>query len=591
MAPVGESEPDLLRGSSYSLEEEHDYLRQVFSARPSEHMKGLSKMTKNARTLWCYAFVSALLSLAPKVSGLPPQFLTVAGEPTGVVWMAYGQSISIQVNSANDDWYSYYLGFQDSPVPADFDLIEIRPEAGADSWCWAMVSDGFVGYDLAAYDFEDPCLPSPGVHFVFEYTPSAEGETDLLLLEVEGWSPVDQIHIVVEEPADTEPPTPDPMLWAGPPGPLSSTEIVMIAATAHDPSGVQYYFQCVSGGGHDSGWQSSSTYKDASLQPDTRYAYRVKARDMSENHNETDWSAVASAKTFAGLDITEGLVGYWPLDDGAGAIAVDRSGNGNHGALNTSTMPLWQPYGGRVNGALLFDGSGGYVVDEDAETYLNGLDALTVCAWVKSNVIGTDRGFIIFSSPDTTDNRDIRYDVAGAQGGGTNLVKCGITSTGGRQQLESSSGVQTTDWQHLAMTWNSGAPVRLYIDGVQDAATWVEPATVGTLTGCTKLIAGRGGKDLGSSSWDGVVDDVRVYNVVLSPSEIRTLVERNIPLQTGLLTHWKLDESTGITAFDSSPSGLNQGTLSGSGPTWGPLVPWWRRACELRQRSSLRPHR
>jgi chitodextrinase len=92
-------------------------------------------------------------------------------------------------------------------------------------------------------------------------------------------------------------PTPSPMTWETEPYATGSTSISMTATTASDPSGVQYYFDCTSGGGHDSGWQDEPDYTDTGLSPGTQYTYRVKARDKSENLNETDWSMPASATT------------------------------------------------------------------------------------------------------------------------------------------------------------------------------------------------------------------------------------------------------------------------------------------------------
>ena len=87
--------------------------------------------------------------------------------------------------------------------------------------------------------------------------------------------------------------------------------------------------------------------------------------------------------------------------------------------------------------------------------------------------------------------------------------------------LESSDNTQTTEWQHLAMTWRSGDIVKLYINGVKDTPRWGEPAKYGTLTGYTKLIIGKGGKDKGGDgSWNGLIDDVRIYSYALSEGEI-----------------------------------------------------------------------
>ena len=99
--------------------------------------------------------------------------------------------------------------------------------------------------------------------------------------------------------ADTMPPNPDPSTWETEPGATGSTSIRMVATVAADSSGVEYYFHETSGnpGATDSGWQDSNAYEDAGLAPGTTYAYEVKTRDKSANHNETPYSAVASAAT------------------------------------------------------------------------------------------------------------------------------------------------------------------------------------------------------------------------------------------------------------------------------------------------------
>ncbi len=56
-------------------------------------------------------------------------------------------------------------------------------------------------------------------------------------------------------PPDTTPPSPSPSTWLTVPTATDTTSVHMVATTASDPSGVQYFFECVAGGGHDSGWQ------------------------------------------------------------------------------------------------------------------------------------------------------------------------------------------------------------------------------------------------------------------------------------------------------------------------------------------------
>lgn len=223
------------------------------------------------------------------------------------------------------------------------------------------------------------------------------------------------------------------------------------------------------------------------------------------------------------------LVAYWKLDETGGGIAYDNSGNGNHGSLYGD--PKWRTTGGMTAGALEFDGIDDYVL-ENGGLNLNGLDGLTVALWIRSHVTGTDKGFIHFEDPHGTDDRGMRYDASGANGGGVSLIKIGVTSDSpdgppnwpGRQQLESSSNVQTADWQHLAMTWSSGEQLKLYINGLPDTPTANEPALSGVLVGYNKVLIGRGGKydQAGTTAmgWDGLIDDVRIYNYALSEDEI-----------------------------------------------------------------------
>ena len=96
---------------------------------------------------------------------------------------------------------------------------------------------------------------------------------------------------------DDTPPTPSPLTWATPPYAAAPNSIEMLATTAADTSGVEYYFMEVSGFEHESGWQDSPFWEDANLTPDTEYYYQVMARDKSTNQNATGWSSAASATT------------------------------------------------------------------------------------------------------------------------------------------------------------------------------------------------------------------------------------------------------------------------------------------------------
>ena len=89
---------------------------------------------------------------------------------------------------------------------------------------------------------------------------------------------------------------PAPSFTSGPVA-TSPTAVSMTATTVADPEGsaVEYYFTCTAGGGNDSGWQSSTTYTNTGLFPNTQYSYTVKAKDAAGNQSAP--SAAASATT------------------------------------------------------------------------------------------------------------------------------------------------------------------------------------------------------------------------------------------------------------------------------------------------------
>ena len=224
------------------------------------------------------------------------------------------------------------------------------------------------------------------------------------------------------------------------------------------------------------------------------------------------------------------LILHWAFDEGSGAVAHDSSGYGRDGTVVGD--PAW--VAGKIGGALDLDGIDDHVVDETAGDYINGLEAITICLWIKSDILGTDKGFIILEDPTGGDNRNIRYDAASwAWEGGTNLIKIALDSTGGHQAHEGSDNTQTTEWQHVTMVWSSGNELMLYIDGELDPPRGTDAGVEGTVSGVTKLMVGKGCKDA-DGGWDGLVDDVRIYNEALSAEDIQTaMVGEGYPYAIG----------------------------------------------------------
>ena len=105
---------------------------------------------------------------------------------------------------------------------------------------------------------------------------------------------IDDLKLSAESVADTVSPTPDPAAWRIEPVPAPNNAVTMTAQIASDPSGVEYFFTNTVNG-NVSGWQSSPVWTESSLPANGTNIYRVKARDLSSNLNETAWSPAAAA--------------------------------------------------------------------------------------------------------------------------------------------------------------------------------------------------------------------------------------------------------------------------------------------------------
>ena len=258
----------------------------------------------------------------------------------------------------------------------------------------------------------------------------------------------------------------------------------------------------------------------------------------------------------ANRNLQDGLIGHWLFDARSGKTVSDASGNGNNAILlNGATLELND---GKIEGALQLDGNNGAAVSDFADS-INGLSAFTLALWVKSNRANTSKGFIYTGEPDGENPAVyLSYDPAGTLGGGVNLIKASVNTTEGVQTYESASGVQTTEWQHITLTWQSGEKLALYINGMPDPSTFNGTATEGEVTGAIKLLIGRADEDR-HASWDGLIDDLRIYNRVLSAEEIADLVPNALSPPVMMPTYEPHNRIRGPWLWMIAPTKQNQG--------------------------------
>jgi hypothetical protein len=237
---------------------------------------------------------------------------------------------------------------------------------------------------------------------------------------------------------------------------------------------------------------------------------------------------------------TRGLAGYWSLDEGSGGMAYDASGNANHGT--TSGGPGWTT--GKVGGALSFDGVDDYV-DAGNDANLDITGAITVEAWINSAIGETGADYPLIAGKRT-----------GFLGYGLHVQKYTTPQFwigDGSDWVGASAGavVSPNQWYHLVGTYDGSNLIKIYVNGVLKN------------TGSQQSLASSGTKEfrIGLESairqWNGLIDDVRIYNRALSAEEVRYHYNRGGPV-----AHWKMDEGSGSTAYDSTEND-NDGTLYG----------------------------
>jgi hypothetical protein len=269
----------------------------------------------------------------------------------------------------------------------------------------------------------------------------------------------------------------------------------------------------------------------------------------------------ANASIIRKPPINLGLVGYWSFDTGKGGLSAhDQSGNGNTGTL-TSMDAGSDWVDGKLGQALDFDGSDDYVAVPLVTTATQNL---TITGWVYWR--GTSANTILFYNGNT-----------GSSGWGV-LVNNGSCAAGNKitvlnggvscDRVSSTTILPTNSWTHIVLTRDS-TTWRLYVDGVQKHTGTGNPNTP---TAASNI----GASHSGSSVFNGLIDEVRIYNRALSAAEVARLYRLTkpkilTPNNNGLVGYWSFNDGAGGYAGDMSGNG-NTGTLTNmdSSTDWVP---------------------
>jgi len=210
----------------------------------------------------------------------------------------------------------------------------------------------------------------------------------------------------------------------------------------------------------------------------------------------------------ANLDTDAHLVGWWKFDDASGATAADSSKQGRNGTLQGGLSFDKDSVPGRMGKALKFDGKEGFVQVAGYKG-VAGTAPWTLAAWIKTK---TSKGDILSWGAGDFGKMWTFGFIRG---------RIGVTPKGG--YLYMNDPTDDDAWHHVAVvveeakTPNLHDNVKLYRDG--------EPAKIHDI-GLLDLWPIETGSEQDvriGGKFNGLLDDVRLYDRALSEDEIKAL--------------------------------------------------------------------
>lgn len=205
---------------------------------------------------------------------------------------------------------------------------------------------------------------------------------------------------------------------------------------------------------------------------------------------------------------SSGLVSYWALDEGVDDKAFEPV-KGNTGTLTNG--PMWQASANcKAGSCLSFDGVDDYV-EASTTAALDLPQQFTIAGWVNPSNFAT-RGALIYKGHPTTNG----WSVYGLWITLSSAPYFFISSGAAFQDVLSTTTLTLNQWQHLAAVQDA-THRRIYLNGIEI----VNEAGV--------LTPGVSSDPLWISKTDtdglfsGLIDEVRIYNRALSPTEITNL--------------------------------------------------------------------
>lgn len=292
---------------------------------------------------------------------------------------------------------------------------------------------------------------------------------------------------------------------------------------------------------------------EVKVYPYLRTSDQIKSDYLSRGSTNSVAAQFGKSEKTSGLGLSNGLVGYWKLDESSGA-ATDSSGNAHTLTDASATTFAAGKYG---NGADLESGSTDYQYIAD-NAALSITASTSISAWIKPESVTAATLFDIAGKWDGADESyrlaqygdEIRFNVDS----NTNYV------------MTDAANLAAGTWYHIAASYNAQtASATIMVNGAIQASTvsGTIPTSIGDDAG--RFHIGAEDSTAGANSYyDGIIDEVRLYNRAITESEARSLHAFAAPP----VAYWNFDENTGTTIYDRSGNANNAALTNG--PTYAP---------------------
>ncbi|MEM8568589.1 MAG: LamG-like jellyroll fold domain-containing protein [Bacteroidota bacterium] len=196
--------------------------------------------------------------------------------------------------------------------------------------------------------------------------------------------------------------------------------------------------------------------------------------------------------------------------------ADDESGNGLNGTVSGATLATDR--NGNANSAYSFDGQNDYINLGNGQA-LDLVDNFTVSVWVKPNTLDQGGGWThLFGKPSIDiNNRPLYLEWVDA----SKKLRFTWRKDGTYGALDLTETITDLDWQHCVITMENGT-----------AKTYLNGQMVGTFTGVLPPSSSSEtyiGTKLDGKFWKGKIDDLTIFNAVLTPQQIAQLASGQTP--------------------------------------------------------------